>query len=77
MREDVIGRANVDASRSDDACPFAFNDLSVIEALGLYREEAFGDNEAISWRVTDKVSPVARFAAVSLTKRLDGITCVW
>jgi gentisate 1,2-dioxygenase len=32
------------ASTSDDACLFAFNDLPVMEALGLYREEAYGDN---------------------------------
>jgi len=31
-------------SSGDDACLFAFNDLPVIEALGLYREEAYGDN---------------------------------
>lgn len=33
------------ASDSDDACLFTFNDLPVMESLGLYREEAFGDNE--------------------------------
>lgn len=32
------------ASSSDDACLFSFNDLPVIESLGLYREEAYGDN---------------------------------
>jgi gentisate 1,2-dioxygenase len=32
------------ASDSEDACLFSFNDLPVIEGLGLYREEAFGDN---------------------------------
>jgi len=32
------------ASESEDACLFAFNDLPVIRALGLYREEAYGDN---------------------------------
>ncbi|MGP0091845.1 MAG: cupin domain-containing protein [Xanthobacteraceae bacterium] len=32
------------ASASDDACLFAFNDLPVMEALSLYREEAYGDN---------------------------------
>jgi gentisate 1,2-dioxygenase len=31
-------------SRSEDACLFSFNDLPVIETLGLYREEAYGDN---------------------------------
>ena len=31
-------------SASDDACLFCFNDLPVIEGLGLYREEAYGDN---------------------------------
>jgi gentisate 1,2-dioxygenase len=31
-------------SRSEDACLFSFNDLPVIESLGLYREEAYGDN---------------------------------
>jgi gentisate 1,2-dioxygenase len=32
------------ASDSDDACLFSFHDLPVMEALGLYREEAYGDN---------------------------------
>lgn len=32
------------ASTSEDACLFSFSDLPVIEALGLYREEAYGDN---------------------------------
>ena len=36
---------HANASASDDACLFAFNDLPVMHALGLYREEAFGDNE--------------------------------
>jgi gentisate 1,2-dioxygenase len=31
-------------SASEDACLFTFNDLPVIQSLGLYREEAFGDN---------------------------------
>ena len=31
-------------SASEDACLFTFNDLPVMHALGLYREEAFGDN---------------------------------
>jgi gentisate 1,2-dioxygenase len=35
---------NGNASRSEDARLFAFNDLPVIEGPGLYREEAFGDN---------------------------------
>jgi gentisate 1,2-dioxygenase len=33
------------ASHSDDACLFCFNDLPVMHALGLYREEAFGENQ--------------------------------
>lgn len=32
------------ASATDDACLFCLNDLPVIRALGLYREEALGDN---------------------------------
>ena len=36
---------HVNLSERDDACLFCFNDLPVIETLGLYREEAFGDNE--------------------------------
>ncbi len=32
------------ASDSDDACLFCLSDLPVMRALGLYREEAFGDN---------------------------------
>lgn len=31
-------------SSSDDACLFTFNDLPAMRALGLYREEAFGEN---------------------------------
>jgi gentisate 1,2-dioxygenase len=33
------------ASQKDDACLFCFNDLPVMHALGLYREEAFGENQ--------------------------------
>jgi gentisate 1,2-dioxygenase len=32
------------ASHGEDACLFSFNDFPVIESLGLYREEAYGDN---------------------------------
>ncbi|NMM42868.1 cupin domain-containing protein [Rhodospirillaceae bacterium KN72] len=35
---------HANASDSEDACLFCFNDLPVMRALGLYREEAFGDN---------------------------------
>lgn len=35
---------HANASDSEDACLFCFNDLPVMKALGLYREEAFGDN---------------------------------
>ena len=31
-------------SDTEDACLFTFNDLPVIEGLGFYREEAYGDN---------------------------------
>ena len=31
-------------SDRDDACLFTFTALPVMQALGLYREEAFGDN---------------------------------
>ncbi len=31
-------------SETEDACLFAFHDLPVMRALGIYREEAFGDN---------------------------------
>jgi gentisate 1,2-dioxygenase len=31
-------------SATDDVCLFTFNDLPVMHALGLCREEAFGDN---------------------------------
>ena len=31
-------------SDREDACLFCFNDLPVIQGLGLYREESFGDN---------------------------------
>ncbi|WP_417548529.1 cupin domain-containing protein [Marinobacter segnicrescens] len=36
---------HVNASHSEDACLFCFNDLPVMEKLGLYREEAFADND--------------------------------
>lgn len=36
---------HANASEREDACLFAFNDLPVMQALGLYREEAYGDNE--------------------------------
>ena len=35
---------HVNASDSAEACLFCLNDLPVMRALGLYREEAFGDN---------------------------------
>ncbi len=36
---------HVNASASDDACLFAFHDLPVMKALGLYREQALGEND--------------------------------
>ncbi|TDY15816.1 gentisate 1,2-dioxygenase [Paraburkholderia sp. BL6665CI2N2] len=35
---------HVNPSSSDDACLFCFNDLPVMQALGLYREEALAEN---------------------------------
>lgn len=35
---------HVNASASEDACLFCFNDLPVMEKLALYREEALADN---------------------------------
>jgi gentisate 1,2-dioxygenase len=35
---------HVNGSASDDACLFCLSDLPVMRALGLYREQAFGDN---------------------------------
>ncbi len=35
---------HANASASEDACLFTFNDLPVMNALGLYREEAFPDD---------------------------------
>lgn len=35
---------HANASENEDACLFAFHDLPVMRALGLYREEAFGEN---------------------------------
>ena len=35
---------HANASDSEDACLFCLNDLPVMRALGLYREEAFGEN---------------------------------
>jgi len=34
----------INASESEDLCLFSFHDLPVIRALGLYREEAYGEN---------------------------------
>ena len=35
---------HANGSDTDDACLFCLNDLPVMRALGLYREQAFGDN---------------------------------
>lgn len=35
---------HANASEREDACLFCFSDLPVMRALGLYREEAFGEN---------------------------------
>lgn len=35
---------HVNLSESEDACLFAFNDLPVIEGLGLYQERALEEN---------------------------------
>ena len=35
---------HANASASEDACLFCFNDLPVMQALGLYREEALSEN---------------------------------
>ncbi|MBZ6379176.1 NADPH dehydrogenase [Pacificimonas flava] len=36
---------HANASDTEDACLFNFNDLPVMRALGLYREEALGEND--------------------------------
>jgi gentisate 1,2-dioxygenase len=36
---------HANASGSEDACLFSFSDLPAIRALGLYREEALGEND--------------------------------
>ena len=36
---------HANASDSEDACLFCLSDLPVMRALGLYREQAFGDND--------------------------------
>ncbi|MDO9414362.1 MAG: cupin domain-containing protein [Pseudolabrys sp.] len=36
---------HANASNSEDACLFCFNDLPVMNALGLYREQALTDND--------------------------------
>ena len=36
---------HANGSETEDACLFCLNDLPVIRALGLYREQAFGDNQ--------------------------------
>ncbi|MBC2769972.1 cupin domain-containing protein [Pusillimonas minor] len=35
---------HVNASQTDDACLFCFNDLPAIQSMGFYREEALADN---------------------------------
>jgi len=35
---------HVNLSDTNDACLFTFNDLPVMRSLGIYREEAFGEN---------------------------------
>ncbi|NJM31281.1 MAG: cupin domain-containing protein, partial [Rhizobiales bacterium] len=35
---------HANGSASEDACLFCLSDLPVMRALGLYREQAFGDN---------------------------------
>ena len=35
---------HANGSASEDACLFAFHDLPVMRALGLYREQAYGEN---------------------------------
>ena len=39
-----VWHEHANASASEDACLFTFNDLPVMHALGLYREEALADN---------------------------------
>jgi len=41
-------------SDNDDACLFSFNDLPVMRALGLYREEAWADNGGHQTITTDQ-----------------------
>ena len=36
---------HVNGSATEDACLFCFNDLPVIRALGLYREQALTEND--------------------------------
>lgn len=36
---------HANASQTEDACLFCFNDMPVMNALGLYREEALGEND--------------------------------
>ena len=35
---------HTNASRSDDACLFSFNDFPVMRSLGFFREEHYSDN---------------------------------
>ena len=39
-----VWHEHANGSDRDDACLFCLNDLPVMRALGLYREQAFGDN---------------------------------
>ena len=36
---------HANGSATEDACLFCLNDLPVMRALGLYREEALGEND--------------------------------
>ncbi|MEM8797584.1 MAG: cupin domain-containing protein [Pseudomonadota bacterium] len=48
---------HINGSDKDDACLFCLNDLPVMRALGLYREEAFGDNNGNQPIIDDPRTP--------------------
>lgn len=46
---------HANASDSEDACLFSFHDLPVMRALGLYREEALGENDGHQPILSDSI----------------------
>ena len=45
---------HANGSKTEDACLFCLNDLPVMRSLGLYREEAYGENNGSQPLFEDK-----------------------